>query len=128
MAFSKQNCHRTDLARFVRGNNTYISPFRQNKNVKVASTLIRDIQDLSELISDIERDQKGIPILLKHYMKLGGKFLAFSMDYNFSGVMDVLILVDLAKANRGMLERYMGPEGARSFLAYAGTKTMAACA
>lgn len=128
VAFSKQNCHRTDLAKFVRGNNTYINPFRKNKSVKVASTLIRDIQDLSELISDIERDQKGIPILLKHYMKLGGEFLAFSMDYNFSGVMDVLILVDLAKANRGMLERYMGHEGARSFLSYDGTKTIAACA
>ncbi len=128
VAFSKQNCHRTDLARFVRGNNTYMNPFKKNKNVKVASKLIRDIRDLSELISDIERDQKGIPILLKHYMKLGGEFLAFSMDYNFSGVMDVLILVDLVKANRGMLKRYMGPEGARSFLTYDCTKTIAACA
>lgn len=129
-AYSKKKCHQTDVARFVKGNNTHISSYKikSDRNIKAASDLLQDIQELSELISDIERDQRGIPILLKHYLKLGGEFLAFSTDPKFSGVMDVLILVDLTRTNANMLERYMGKSGAESFLNYHRIRTLADCA
>jgi len=59
---------------------------------------------------------------------LGGEFLAFSMDHRFSGVMDVLILVDLARTNINLLERYMSKSGAESFLNYHRVRPLADCA
>ena len=70
-----------------------------------------DFKEASAVVSDIEVRPKGIPILLRHYLNLGGQLLSFNIDKSFSGVMDGLIMVDLLKTNRRILERYMGAEG-----------------
>ncbi len=88
------------------------------REMEAACRLIEDVQDLSELVSEIEPDQKGIPILLRHYMKLGAEFLGFSEDPLFSDVLDALILVDLTRTEGKVLERYMGRANALSFLAF----------
>jgi putative hemolysin len=77
-----------------------------------------DIDDISALVSSIERDGKGVPILLKQYLKLGGEILGFNVDPAFGNVLDGLIMVDLEKTPLKMLERYLGKEGARSFRDY----------
>lgn len=77
-----------------------------------------DIEDLSLIISDIESDQKGIPVLLKQYIKMGGKLMGFNIDRSFSNVLDGLIMVDLVRCDKKILDRYMGDEGAQRFLAY----------
>lgn len=89
---------------------------RKANEMDAACRLLDDIQDLSELVSDIEPDQKGIPILLKHYMKLGGEFLGFSTDPHFNDVLDALILVDLTRTDTKILDRYMGKSNAEAFL------------
>lgn len=127
VAYSKTN-RRSEYARLVKGvNPVRLNPARKLK-FKATCNLIGDIHDLSELISDIERDQKGIPILLKHYMKLGGSFLGFSVDRNFSDVMDALIMVDLTRVEPAILGRYMGEEGAAAFLGCHGFSNLADCA
>ncbi len=78
------------------------------------------MEELSAIISDMEEDSKGVPVLLKQYLKLGGKLLAFNIDYNFASVLDGLILVDLTKTDDGILERYMGKEGAKKFTDFHG--------
>lgn len=80
--------------------------------------IIQDINELSDLIADIETENKGIPILLKQYLKLGGKILGFNRDPHFSNVLDGLVLVDLTATPRNLLERYMGRPGAQTFLSY----------
>lgn len=84
------------------------------------SSLLSDLDDLSAVIADLEEDRKGIPILLHHYLQLGGRILEFSVDRRFSNVLDGLILVDLARAKRTQLDRYMGKENAANFLALHG--------
>ncbi|MFZ0963433.1 MAG: GNAT family N-acyltransferase [Terriglobia bacterium] len=79
---------------------------------------VKDVEELSELISEIEADRKQVPILLKHYLKLGGRIVGFNVDGHFSHVLDGLIVVDLTKTERRILERFVAPEGARRFLAY----------
>lgn len=32
------------------------------------------------LVGDLELEQKGIQVLLRHYLNLGGRFLAFNRD------------------------------------------------
>jgi len=77
-----------------------------------------DVDELSAIISDLEPGQAGIPILLRQYLKLGGKLLAFSVDKEFSGVLDGLIVVDLTRTEPKLLERYLGRAEAASFAEY----------
>jgi putative hemolysin len=76
---------------------------------------LRDLEDLSQPITDVETDGKGLPILLRQYTKIGGKLLGFNVDKKFSNVLDGLVVVDLRKAAPAVLERYMGREAAVEF-------------
>jgi putative hemolysin len=75
-----------------------------------------DIEDVSSSVAEIERDGKGVPVLLRQYLKIGGELLAFNVDKDFSDVLDGLILVDLRKTDPFRLETYMGKTGLASFL------------
>ena len=88
-----------------------ITPLRHRKlkgwDKKHSQRIITSVDDLSEVVSDLEFDDKGVPILLKQYLKLGGKLLGFNVDPNFSDVLDGLILVDVTKTDPRIMERYM---------------------
>jgi putative hemolysin len=75
-----------------------------------------DLEEFSEIIADLEPDGKGVPVLLRQYLKLGGKILGFNVDPKFSQTLDGLIVVDLCLTDRTMLNRYMGSDGASRFL------------
>lgn len=110
-----------DLARHVRPK----TPLRgQTWLTRAAKTLVADLDDLLSLIDDIEADRKGIPVLLRQYLKLGGKLLAFNVDKDFSDCLDGLIVVDLLQADRRQLERYMGKDGLAAFHAYHAADTV----
>ena len=76
---------------------------------------LRDLEELSQPITDVETDGKGLPILLRQYAKIGGKLLGFNVDRKFSNVLDGLVAVDLRKTEPAVLERYMGREAAGRF-------------
>lgn len=78
------------------------------------------LESVSDRVSDFEHDRKGIPILVKHYLKLGGKILAFNVDAKFANVIDGLLMVDLREANPDALAKYFGKQGASDFLAFHG--------
>jgi len=79
--------------------------------------LLEDMDEISTLVADLETDSKGIPVLLRHYLSLGGKLLSFNLDPDFSDVIDGLLLVDLRQTERKQLQRYMGREGYQNYLA-----------
>jgi putative hemolysin len=87
---------------------------------QLAETFAGNIDQLNALVADLETDQKGLPVLLRHYLNLGGKLLAFNLDPDFSEVIDGLILVDLDQTDKRTLERYLGKEGTAFFRAHAG--------
>jgi putative hemolysin len=110
-----------EFAPLVRARN----PFRQrpslgDKSSKLADELIGatvwDVEELSALIADVETDRKGVPVLLKQYLKLGGELAAFHVDRRFADALDGLIIVDLRKTDARVLERYMGKDGAARYL------------
>jgi putative hemolysin len=104
-----------EFAPLVRARN----PFRQRPS-KLEDELVDatawDMEELSVLIADLETDRKGVPVLLKQYLKLGGELAAFHVDRRFANALDGLIIVDLRKSDRRVLERYMGKDGAAQFL------------
>lgn len=129
VAYAGKTNQAGELSRMVRGRHPFVkrNP-AERKNLKTACSLLENIQDLSEIISDIEADRKGIPILLKHYMKLGGELLAFSIDRNFSDVLDALIVVDLRRTDPKILDRYMGRDAAGAFIGYHRGSSVENCA
>ena len=80
--------------------------------------LVRDSEELSGSVSEFEFDGKGLPVLLRQYLKVGGQVLAFNVDGNFSDVLDGLIVVDLRNTERKNLQKYLGSEGAARFLSH----------
>jgi putative hemolysin len=83
----------------------------------------QDFREICAVIADVEFKQRDVPVLLRHYLNLGGQLLAFNIDRSFGRVMDGLIVVDLAQTDRKTLKRYMGAEGAAAFLNYHGARS-----
>ncbi|HLH41872.1 MAG TPA: GNAT family N-acyltransferase [Bryobacteraceae bacterium] len=80
------------------------------------SLLLSNLDELSEIIADIEPDHKKLPVLLRHYLNLGGRVVEFNLDRRFSNALDGLLVLDLAKVGRKQLDRFMGPDNAGSYL------------
>ena len=117
--FLKMTRYRDDMAGLVKARKPLKSKSLRGWDVDAAIRIIKDdVEDISELISSIESDHKGIPILLKQYLKLGGRIAGFNVDPSFGNVLDGLIIVDLTKTEQRMLDRYMGKEGTELFLMY----------
>lgn len=106
-----------DLAPLVRARH----PFR-TRPCQITRELVKgpvgNIDELSTLVEDLELDRKSVPILLKQYLKLGGELVSFNVDRSFSDALDGLIVVDLRKTDARLLDRYLGKEGAATFLAH----------
>jgi putative hemolysin len=76
------------------------------------------LQDVHELISEIEKQDRGVPILIKHYLKLGSRILAFNVDPEFQNCLDALMLTDLSRTEPTLAKKYMSDEGYASFMAF----------
>jgi putative hemolysin len=69
-----------------------------------------DYKLLNRAVRPLENG-KGLPILFKHYLQLGGSIAAFHEDRSF-GTLDALMVVDLAGIPEKTLARYLGEAGA----------------
>ncbi|WP_147820218.1 lysophospholipid acyltransferase family protein [Salidesulfovibrio onnuriiensis] len=86
-------------------------------DLRVPEAAFSDPDDIATLVGDVEKG-KSIPVLLKQYLKLGGKILGFNVDPDFGNCMDGLILVDLRNTDPKILARFMGRPEACAFLAH----------
>ena len=75
-------------------------PFRA-----AAASVPAELDQLSKVVADLEPDGKGVPILLKQYMRSGGQVLGFNLDRAFSNALDVLMLVDLRRSDPALQAR-----------------------
>jgi hypothetical protein len=76
-----------------------------------------DVEELDTRVRALDREGKGVPVLLRQYLRLGARALAFNVDQNFSNALDVLVVVDLPHAPAALLRRYMGSDDARVYVA-----------
>ena len=119
VGYLKKARYQDDVAGFVKARKPLQSKSLKGWDIDAVAHLLKDnVEDLSELISCVERDGKGVPVLLKQYLKLGGMIAGFNVDPAFGNALDGLIMVDLTKTEPRMLDRYLGKEGSRQFLAY----------
>ncbi len=116
--FLKRNNYDVALASLVRAKHPPRRGRIRPSERRTLATSVRRIDDISALVSEVEKDQKGIPILLRHYLKMNGRILAFNVDYSFGQCLDGLIVVDLLQSDRRLLKAYLTEEGLQSFLDY----------
>jgi putative hemolysin len=114
VAFLERGASLRDWTGLISGRN----PFKQRSHNSLPPTGGFDLEDLSDCVSDLEPSRSGVPVLLRQYLKLGGKLLGFNLDPEFSDTLDGLIVVDLTKTEPRLLERYLGKAEALEFLQY----------
>ncbi|MCJ2166319.1 lysophospholipid acyltransferase family protein [Pseudodesulfovibrio sp. S3-i] len=115
MGFMQRHCSLPELARMALPKR----PPKGNRLKKVdfsfPESVFNNPGDVADFVRDVE-DGRSIPVLLKQYLKLGGKIIGFNMDPEFGNCMDGLILVDLLKSDPKVLGRFMGKDGVERFL------------
>jgi putative hemolysin len=112
--FSEAHRH-DELKDLIRPRRPFRTAWFNRYDCRVVLHALRNVDDLSEPIADVEVDGKGLPILLKQYLKLGGRLLGFNVDACFSDVLDGLVMVDLRRTDPSVLARFMGAEGVANF-------------
>jgi putative hemolysin len=93
-------------------------PFRGRFSVRALggqNETLADIESLSSVVAELEPDGKGAPVLLRQYLKLGGRMLGFNVDPDFGDALDCLVLIDLRKTNPRVLRKYMSDAGWERF-------------
>ena len=104
------------LAEYVKPRRPFRAPRLGHCDPSNFSSLLSNLDELSEIIADIEPDHKKLPVLLRHYLNLGGRVVEFNVDRRFSNALDGLLVLDLAKVGRKQLDRFMGSENAGNYL------------
>lgn len=105
-----------ELARLVKPRRRPRRPRRAEWNLPDFHPYIDNPDLVAKLIQEIESGQKGIPILLRQYLKMGGRLLAFNVDPAFNFSLDGLIAVNLLKCDPRVLRRYMGADELEAYL------------
>jgi putative hemolysin len=116
MAFLEANRRLPDLARLVAPRNPPPQARGRDEGVVAGRTAV-DLDEADALVADIEADGRGLPVLLRQYLKLNARLLGWNVDRRFGRALDGLMLVDLVDVPRAILARYLGKDGAVAFLA-----------
>ena len=113
--FFEARMQEDELARYIVPRRKFRPGLLRQWDCRAMCRSLRELEELSEPITDVESDGKGLPVLLRQYAKIGGKLLGFNVDRKFSDVLDGLVLVDLRKTVPAVLDRYMGKSAAATF-------------
>ncbi len=116
VSFLRRSSSDRQLGRLVRPRRPVRASLFMAANVARIRRKLSVLEDLDAAVRRIEPDGTGIPVLIRKYIGLGGRFLRFNVDPEFADVIDGLIVVDLARTSPGLLRRFMGADGATRFL------------
>lgn len=67
---------------------------------------------LSAMVRSLDADGKDLPVLLRHYMKLGARFHCVGIDPNFNDTPGLLLSVDVPALGPKILGTFLGPAAA----------------
>ncbi len=108
--FLRSHCFDPLLAQFVRPANP-VPRGRMMRALAAEVSMLGHLDALAALVEDIEPDRKGVPVLLRQYLKLGGRMLEFNVDPAINHSIDCLFMVDLRQTDLRVLRKYL-PEPA----------------
>lgn len=82
----------------------------RSEDRRLLPTALRETKQLSQLVTELEENNQSIPVLLKHYLRLHGTAIGFSLDEDFGNTLDCFILVDMKHAPERLKKRYLGED------------------
>lgn len=95
------------------------SPFRPSAGMTGLRRELRQIGDIAGLSPllpvDDETSSRDVPVLLRQYLKLGGRVIGFNVDAEFGDCIDCLTVVDLRRTPDAVLSKYMADDTLRGF-------------
>ena len=106
--YLKCHCLDKELALHVAGKTPPAGMDLLSEDAELLPTALEDLRLLSAMVSDAEPDGRSIPVLLRQYLRLGGRMVSFNVDREFGDTLDCLVLVDLYQAPERLMARYCG--------------------
>ncbi|RBP85649.1 lysophospholipid acyltransferase family protein [Marinomonas rhizomae] len=94
------------------------TPLRNSGSVFWQPNLLSSLASvtlLSKVLSRMEQG-KGLPVLIRQYLKMNGQLVCFNVDPAFHNSLDGLIVVNLKDVPLSILAKYMGQEEAKTYL------------
>ena len=92
------------IAKYIRPRKAY-KFISEDENINLLlDNAGNDLNKFDRIIGDIDEVNNGIPILLKKYLSLNAKILAFNVDPNFNNCLDGLILLDVFDVPQSTIE------------------------
>lgn len=107
--YLRQSCMDTKLSSEIRALNPPTNLDLRSEDARLISTALPDVRALTTMVSELEGGI-GIPVLLRQYLRLGGKMVSFGIDEDFGGTLDCFVVVELSKTPERARRRYRGKE------------------
>ena len=114
MGFMERHCSVPEMAAMVHPKSPPKVKQLQRVDFSLPESAFNNPDDVGDLVSDVEGGT-SIPVLLRQYLKLGGKIIGFNVDQEFGSCLDGLIIVDLMASDPKVLSRFMGKDGVSDF-------------
>lgn len=96
ISFMRSNYFDQNLARYIKPRIKFNVPIDDDE-IDLIFHNSTDIAKLSRFVEEVEPYNYSMPVLLKKYVKLGGKIIGFNVDPKFSNALDGLLILDLLK-------------------------------
>ncbi len=91
-------------AAFVKPRNKFkVTTDDQHLNTALEN-MTPDLHSLDKFIGDIDQYNSGLPVLLKKYLGLNAKIVAFNVDPKFNDCIDGLLVLDIFKVPKSTIE------------------------
>ena len=107
--YLRQNCMDTILSGEIRALNPPTNLDLRSEDARLVPAALPDVRALTAMVSELEGGS-GIPVLLRQYLRLGGKMVSFGIDEDFGGTLDCFVVVELSKTPERARRRYRGKE------------------
>lgn len=92
--YIKKHYFNEEMARFVKPRNEFIPDTGSiDKDILIGGSA--DLGKFDKHIRDVEIEDSGMPVLLKKYLSLNGRIIAFNLDPAFNDALDGLLVLDL---------------------------------
>lgn len=108
LSYLKSNCMHETLPAEVKSKCPPEKMELLSEDARLLPTALEDGRLLTGLVNKLEQDGKGIPVLLRQYLRLGGRMVAFSVDHDFGDTLDCLVVVEPGATDARIRQRYLG--------------------
>lgn len=102
--FIMQNHLNWKMAQYVKPRKSYKFTSDNPEINILMENMEHDINRLDKAIGDLDELNSGLPVLLKKYIKLNSKIIAFNVDPKFNNCLDGLIILDVYDVPKNTIE------------------------